>query len=372
MGLSMKDRYARLDMSKLPESYKSEFDEMEKSTYGFTDEELNDVFTENFNDMYELVEKKYPDALKKGGTVKKVKSAKVKTIKPKKSEEHEEKKEESEEHNKLTTAQKLRIQMLEKKGFKKDEKLSGFEKESDGTEYYVFHSQHGMGVAMIQADGQMEGNLSGYFPAYKNKSEEDIDAIERNKASRKEKAGETDIIMTRDDKEVDRKSRKNIGKTFYEENGKAWKCKGYNEKLKECIFEDSDGKEISACLKDMYTSNPVKKREKGNLVDDCKDTLKEAGFTVREHKAGGKKIKRSEPRPEKTIIKERVEDTFTPILKDLQNSEEKEKENKGVIEALEECKLLFTKLFNRLSNMADDGKEEAIRKLVKLLREIVD
>jgi hypothetical protein len=116
----------------------------------------------------------------------------------------------------------------------------------------------------------------------------------------------------------------------------------------------------------------VEKREKGNLVDECKDTLKEAGFTVKEHKAGKKKIRRREPRPEKDIIKERVGDTFTPILKDISNSEDKKKENKAVIDALGRVEKLIVKFFNRLNNLAEDGKADAIEKIEKLLEALVD
>jgi hypothetical protein len=122
----------------------------------------------------------------------------------------------------------------------------------------------------------------------------------------------------------------------------------------------------------MYTTNPVQKREKGNMVDECKDTLKEAGYTVHEHKEGKKKIRRSEPRPEKAIIKERVEETFVPIMKDLVNSEEKKSENKELISVLESIQGLFTKFMGRVSNLADDGKIEKLKKIEQLLKEIID
>jgi hypothetical protein len=188
------------------------------------------------------------------------------------------------------------------------------------------------------------------------------------KAARKGK----DNVITRDGKEFNRRDSKNAGKVFYDENGKSWTCKGYNAKLDECLMEDSDGKQISSCIKDMYTTNPVKKREKGDLVDDCKEELKKAGYKVMEHKAGTKKVKRSEPRPEKVIIKERVDDTFTPIMKDLSGSEEKDKENKEIIAVLDNIKSSFTKFMNRISNLADDGKLEQLKKIEKLMKELLD
>lgn len=59
----------------------------------------------------------------------------------------------------LTKQQEATIKKIESLGFKKDEKMSGFEKEQDGTEFYTFYAKHGMGVQMIQKDGSSEGNL---------------------------------------------------------------------------------------------------------------------------------------------------------------------------------------------------------------------
>ena len=84
-----------------------------------------------------------------------------------------------------------------------------------------------------------------------------------------------------------------------------------------------------------------------------------------------KKIKRSEPRPERDIIKERVESTFKPILKDISGSEEKDKKYKETISTLENVKALFTKLFNRLNNLAEDNNAEDIKKIEKLLKDLV-
>jgi hypothetical protein len=283
MGLSMKERYARLDLGKLPKSYKAEFDEMFAGTAGFEDEDLNDIFYENFDEMYGLVEKNYPDAIKTGGTIKKVKPAKIKVVKA------------------------------------KEEKAEP----------------------------------------------------QKPKNGKKEKKAET--VKTRDGVEIKRKDEKNEGKTFYSEDGQAWICKGYNEKADECLFENKEsGKQVFSCLESMYVSDPVKKREKGDLVDQCKQTLKDAGFKVIEHKSGTKKIKRSAPRAEKVIIKERVGETFTPIMKDLVSSKEKEEENKELIEVLNNIQSYFAKFMGRISNLADDGKLAQLKKIEKLLEDLVE
>jgi hypothetical protein len=357
MGLTMKDRFARLDMSKLPVSYKSEFEEMKSSTDEFSDEDLNSIFADNFNEMYSLVETKYPDAIKTGGVAKKVKPAKVKTVKPKEKPE-------------VVIPAAMRKRVTEADIIFIEDQLTNAENTSDEEMEELFIKEIGLSEAQAKKWVALRGKHMRMSP------EESLDYPTRTRLKKELRKGiksrTTDIIKTRDHKELDRKSSKNIGKTFYDENGKAWKCKGYNAQLDECILEDSDGKEISSCLKDMYVSNPVTKREKGNLIDECKESLKEAGYTVKSHQAGKKKVTRSEPRPEKAIIKERVEDAFTPITKDLVNSEEKKEENREVVKILGNIQGLFTKFMNRISNLADDGKIEKLKKIEQLLREIVD
>ena len=62
---------------------------------------------------------------------------------------------------KLTKEQTDTIEKLEKKGFKQDDKKSGFEKEFDGTYFYTFYAKDSMGVAMIQVEGKItDGNLA--------------------------------------------------------------------------------------------------------------------------------------------------------------------------------------------------------------------
>lgn len=348
----MKDRYATLDISKLPASYKSEFEEMDKQTYGFTDEDLNDVFRENFNDMFELVEKKYPDAIKKGGTIIKEKPAKIKTVKAKKIPE-------------VKVPAAMRKKLSEKDIVFIEDQLTNAENTSDEEMIAHFVKEIGMTEAQAAKWVALRGKYMRATP------EESLDYPTRT-SLKKEARKAKDVVETRDGHKFNRKDPKNKGKKFYDENGKAWTCKGYNAKLDECIFEDSDGKEISSCLKDMYVHNPVEKRTKGNLVDECKETLKDAGYKVMSHKAGGKTIKRSEPRPDKTILKERVEEAFTPIKKDLGNSEEKAKENKEMLELIESIQGLFTKFMNRLYNLADDNKVAEMKKIEKLLKELID
>lgn len=360
MSLSMKERFARLDMSKLPEDYKTQFNVIKDSTENFADEDLNKVFSENFNDLYELVEKKHPVAIRTGGKVIKEKPAKVKVVK-KKAPKHDEIKQDIEKINKKIPGRKKlssdEIEYIEKQ-------LINDDASTDDQLVNLFMLDFGIPASQakkwVALRDKYENTSRFGGKKYKERTAE-------KKAARREK----DTVKTRDGYEFNRKDPSMRGKKFYDENGKQWTCKRYEPKLDECIMADSEGKEISCCLRDMYVNNPVTKREKGNMVDDCKDTLKEAGYTVKEHKTGKKIIRRKAPRPEKEIIKERIADTFTPILKDISGSEEKVKENKEVIEALGRVQKLFVKLFNRLSNLADDGKAEAIEKIEKLLKELV-
>jgi len=79
--LTMKQKYSRIDFSKLPDSLKSELEVIKEGTEDFSDDDLIDVFQDNFDTAYGMVEEKYPDALKKGKTLKKVVKPSVKRIK---------------------------------------------------------------------------------------------------------------------------------------------------------------------------------------------------------------------------------------------------------------------------------------------------
>lgn len=350
---TMKERFARLSLGKLPKDYKEQFDAIKEGTENFSDDDLIAVYQENFNDLYELVEKKYPDAIEKGGTVKKAKPVKVKKVKPKKEKPAE---------------VKVPAELKKKLSVKDIEEIEWDLRESQrtNTELIDFWVSN-YGITKEQA--KKWANLRKKY----QESSEVIPYSERTKTKKEaRKKADKNIVKTRDGHEFNRKDPDVKGKKFFDENGKQWTCKGYNAKLDECIMVDDEGKEIAGCLRDMYVHNPVSKREKGNLVDECRETLNEAGYTVHVQKKGKKKVSRKEPRPEKEILKERVENTFTPITKDLESSEEKAKENKDVIEVLNRIQALFVKVFNRISNLADDGKAEKLEKIEKLLKELIE
>lgn len=354
-SLNIKEKFARLNLSKLPEDFQKEFKVIEEGTEKFSDNDLIGVFQENFNDLYGLVETKYPDAIQTGGTIKKAKSAKVKKVKPKKEKAESEYK-----------PKNIRRKLSEKDIMDIEGALAVANTEKTSDVALVKEIMHDFDISQGQAE-KWVAKRSRYdkemvYGEYKHRTEF------KKEARRK---SDKNIVKTRDGYEFNRKDPELKGKKFFDENGKEWTCKGYNAKLDECIMTDSEGKEISGCLKDMYVYNPVQKREKGNLVDDCRETLKEAGYTVKEHKAGKKKVTRKEPRPEKEIVKDKVENTFTTITKDLTKSEDSTKENKEVLEVLDRIQKLFVKVFSRISNLVDDGKAEKLEKIEKLLKELV-
>lgn len=72
-------KYESLNFSKLPDNVVAEFKNIYNDTEGFSDADLVEVFASNFNDLYAIVEKKYPDAMGKGKKKPNYKSAKLNT-----------------------------------------------------------------------------------------------------------------------------------------------------------------------------------------------------------------------------------------------------------------------------------------------------
>ncbi len=115
---------------------------------------------------------------------------------------------------------------------------------------------------------------------------------------------------------------------------------------------------------------PVKK---DGMVDECRDVLKGAGYTItkRASKKGGRPMVTKKKRQERTIIKERVEDTFKPILKDISGSKEKDEKYSEMKKTIESIQGLFSTFLQRLNNLAEDNSMEKVKKIEKLLKEIL-
>lgn len=116
-----------------------------------------------------------------------------------------------------------------------------------------------------------------------------------------------------------------------------------------------------------------KPSQEGNVVDDCRDVLKEAGYSVKKRlsKKGGKPMVTKKKRPERTIIKERVEDTFKPILKDISGSNVKDEKYFEMQKTITSIQGLFASFLQKLNNLAEDNSIEKVKKIEKLLKEIL-
>ncbi len=76
------DKYNRLILDKLPAEIKVELTQISNDTDSFKDEELVDIYKDNFNEIFKIVEDKYPEAIKpKLKLVNKIKPKLVKKVK---------------------------------------------------------------------------------------------------------------------------------------------------------------------------------------------------------------------------------------------------------------------------------------------------
>jgi hypothetical protein len=150
--------------------------------------------------------------------------------------------------------------------------------------------------------------------------------------------------------------------------------KSYPEALKKAATV----KKTKPAIKKKVEPKPKKKVEpkptpKGDIISECQEVLKGAGYVVKKipSKKGGRPMVVKKKRQDRTIIKDRVEETFKPILKDISGSKEKDekfKEMKGSIEAIQG---MIAQLLQLLNNLAEDNSTEKVKKIEKLLKEIV-
>jgi len=298
MALSMKEKFARVNLSKLPDNVKSEFDLIKSSTENF-DADLVPVFQDNFDILYGVVEKKYPDALKLGGTLKKVKSGKVKKI--------------------------------TKREIQPD---SGFDPKNP---------QKG-----LRGYAKKISEISGIT------DKKDLDAIEE--IMRNEVFHST--LDWQDAKEFEKGVKEAVKIDFERMHPK----KNWSE-----MVHKSRGKKF-----EMTHKSRGKKNESGD-IDDCRKILSEAGYSTKKRlsKSGKQAMKVKEPRPERTIIKDKVEGVFTTISKDISGSKEKDEKYASMQKALNEAQSIITKLFTLLNNLAEDNSTEKVEKIIMLLKKIV-
>ena len=82
MALTMENKFARIQLDKLPSDLRKEAEMIRDDTENFSDPELVEIFEDNFKVLYEIIEKKAPDALQTGKKLKKVPVAKRKAPAP--------------------------------------------------------------------------------------------------------------------------------------------------------------------------------------------------------------------------------------------------------------------------------------------------
>lgn len=81
----LQDKYNRLIIDKLPKEIAVEFEFIKTSTDNFSDEDLIEVYKDNFNELFKIVENKYQEALTpKKKLIKKAKSQVIKKATEKK------------------------------------------------------------------------------------------------------------------------------------------------------------------------------------------------------------------------------------------------------------------------------------------------
>lgn len=73
------DKYKRIIKEQLPQIIQDELTQIATDTNNFTDEEVTAIYESNFNDLYAIIEKQYPQAIKP--KMKLVKKTLVKVIK---------------------------------------------------------------------------------------------------------------------------------------------------------------------------------------------------------------------------------------------------------------------------------------------------
>lgn len=102
-------------------------------------------------------------------------------------------------------------------------------------------------------------------------------------------------------------------------------------------------------------------------LSNVRDILEEANYTVIVKKVGKTTVKRKAPRQDRTIVKDKVEDVFTTIQKDIP----KEKDGKQVEKVTEKLKAIFTKILVAIDKLTTSGNLSQLQKLEAFLKKLV-
>lgn len=102
-------------------------------------------------------------------------------------------------------------------------------------------------------------------------------------------------------------------------------------------------------------------------LSNVRDILEEANYTVIVKKVGKTTVKRKAPRQDRTIVKDKVEDVFTTIQKDIP----KEKDAKQVEKVTDNLKAIFTKILVAIDKLTTSGNLSQLQKLESFLKKLV-
>jgi hypothetical protein len=426
MALTMKQRYERINLSKLPDNYSDKFKAIKEDTENF-DPELVDIFDDAFNRLYKLVEDRFPDAIKKGGTVTKTKPTTVKkpVAKAKKAPAAKKKvvakKQGDRPASKFKVGDKvetkignetIRETVINRKW--QTHELMGV-KESGWFYTLTGKGKHGN---FRESDLKLISSTDKKKVVAKKKDDfrtmisdatgitdkDKIASIHLKMLGTLDPKDEKATLSQLSDKEFSNLAKKFAGQSVSEKTftpksrGKKktdytikkgdvylWKEPSpYAEPEVEVTILEVDSKEVlytgpGSIGKNMnidrFRKGIIKKIEGSgaNEVEQCRKILSEAGYTLKQKKSadGKKTMKRKVIRQERTIIKDKVDDTFKTVLKDISGSEEKDVKYKEMQAAIEEMKTLITKLFNYLNNLAEDNSVDKVKTINSLLKKLV-
>jgi len=102
-------------------------------------------------------------------------------------------------------------------------------------------------------------------------------------------------------------------------------------------------------------------------LSNVRNILEEANYTVISKKVGKTTVKRKAPRQDRTIVKDKVEDVFTTIQKDIP----KEKDAKQVEKVTDNLKAIFTKILVAIDKLTTSGNLSQLQKLEAFLKKLV-
>jgi len=105
-------------------------------------------------------------------------------------------------------------------------------------------------------------------------------------------------------------------------------------------------------------------------MGNVKNILEEANYNVISAKVGKRTIQRKEIRQDRAIVKEKVDNVFVTIQKDVPkvtDNKGREVENKAVISATDKLKNIITKILVSIDKLATAGEASKIEKVVTFL-----